>query len=752
MRNDYLVDGTSQLITNKSIIEDALSAINATSGAILRLTGSTFDNNLISISIVNGSYTSSSIYDNLFRCSSSLRSPSFRNQTEKQIVLDNVSDIKIGDNNQQPNHFSTCDYDIFSTTSQSRFFNNTFMASVACISASNNNALNGRILFAGDGGTPGNNYFSSAPDGILLYGQSANIYSNNFNSHNKSGLTSVYAKLGNSLKIINNTMTNVKRGIDCIQNNLNLIAIVNNAITTSTFIQSMGIRISDFKPFTTDLLIQENYINCYGSHGILTMNNGGGRILQNNVMLRGTMYGPSKGRFCFSGLNCEKQKLDCNNLEGQSLNYANYNTNSASFSFSPNEIISCNTLANTNRGLNFLADCSSAQIFGNDLNVHRNGIVVGAVINSNTITGGVIGNQTLPDGTHTPGNKYWGTDLHGSFYDAATLSINSDLTNSDFWVNSGIYEPLTNHFTGSNATPFNPIIQPNVGPITCPEICDHSHVIDQETMDSELEQLLIGIPTFANSDELIKWLMEKGLYEKIKENPDLLDSSVVLQNFADSTQYKNEGKFADVKLALEYIFDDKSGALTPSIIQSRINDAENKNDLINPNTLYEDNEKTLNSIALASVARNRSELTSAEIQTLMEIANKCPYIAGTAVYEARSLLLLTDRELYWEDDVQCNGSTSRLSGKKNESSTFYWHVFPNPTTSKFSIAYDLSSYSFVKLQLMSVEGKVLRTEDLNTGEFIKEIDLSDYSNGIYFIKAFNSENELIKTDKISVVK
>ena len=39
-----------------------------------------------------------------------------------------------------------------------------------------------------------------------------------------------------------------------------------------------------------------------------------------------------------------------------------------------------------------------------------------------------------------------------------------------------------------------------------------------------------------------------------------------------------------------------------------------------------------------------------------------------------------------------------------------------------------------------------------TGEFIKEIDLSDYSNGIYFIKAFNSENELIKTDKISVVK
>ena len=53
---------------------------------------------------------------------------------------------------------------------------------------------------------------------------------------------------------------------------------------------------------------------------------------------------------------------------------------------------------------------------------------------------------------------------------------------------------------------------------------------------------------------------------------------------------------------------------------------------------------------------------------------------------------------------------------------------------------------------MSVEGKVLRTEDLNTGEFIKEIDLSDYSNGIYFVKAFNSENELIKTDKISIMK
>jgi PKD repeat protein len=77
-------------------------------------------------------------------------------------------------------------------------------------------------------------------------------------------------------------------------------------------------------------------------------------------------------------------------------------------------------------------------------------------------------------------------------------------------------------------------------------------------------------------------------------------------------------------------------------------------------------------------------------------------------------------------------------------------VFPNPNNGNFTIRLSSNSNESVKMQIRSILGEVVFTDQELTvnGEFVKEIDLSNYAEGIYFLVLEN--NNKVLTQKIVI--
>jgi hypothetical protein len=74
-------------------------------------------------------------------------------------------------------------------------------------------------------------------------------------------------------------------------------------------------------------------------------------------------------------------------------------------------------------------------------------------------------------------------------------------------------------------------------------------------------------------------------------------------------------------------------------------------------------------------------------------------------------------------------------------------IYPNPTKGMITIAID-GINSSLDLQIVNIQGKVIRTEKLNNQypSYSQDIDLSTYSKGIYFVKLISKD--FIKVEKV----
>ena len=73
-------------------------------------------------------------------------------------------------------------------------------------------------------------------------------------------------------------------------------------------------------------------------------------------------------------------------------------------------------------------------------------------------------------------------------------------------------------------------------------------------------------------------------------------------------------------------------------------------------------------------------------------------------------------------------------------------IYPNPSNGVFNIENpDKEDYLF---ELINIEGKVIYKEQINASENIKQIDISNYSKGMYYIKINTKDNQY--TGKIIV--
>lgn len=79
------------------------------------------------------------------------------------------------------------------------------------------------------------------------------------------------------------------------------------------------------------------------------------------------------------------------------------------------------------------------------------------------------------------------------------------------------------------------------------------------------------------------------------------------------------------------------------------------------------------------------------------------------------------------------------------------HIYPNPTNSEFVVSLLLEKYETTKINILTPEGKLVKTKTLSGIDTYKEIfSINDFDSGIYFIQVL-SENG-ISVEKIIILK
>ena len=73
-------------------------------------------------------------------------------------------------------------------------------------------------------------------------------------------------------------------------------------------------------------------------------------------------------------------------------------------------------------------------------------------------------------------------------------------------------------------------------------------------------------------------------------------------------------------------------------------------------------------------------------------------------------------------------------------------VYPNPTNDIFNVSFVSEEIQSISIRVLNIVGEVIYEESLDqfVGEYTKQISLSDYSKGIYFLEINNDKGTINK--------
>ena len=198
-----------------------------------------------------------------------------------------------------------------------------------------------------------------------------------------------------------------------------------------------------------------------------------------------------------------------------------------------------------------------------------------------------------------------------------------------------------------------------------------------------------------------------------------------LQAFYDSTLQTSMGQ---LNLVQNLIPSDTTEAKTlVSVIQFRNH--------------FEENERIVYEIYLATWSRGIEEFTTTQYDALLTITFENPISGGPAVYTARVML-----DLDIDDFIPENGRHSQQV-VNSPSTKPIGNVYPNPTTGILNYRLILTDYSDIVIVLEDIYGRTIDKFKPFDKNGILRISISDHQQGIYTLKAYK-RNELINSQKI----
>jgi len=768
-------DGGSLQIINCEIY-DAINAIKATNfhsvNSIIDIDECKFERNHINIDLSNSNFATAffNMWGGRFNSLYDLKEPYKNQRTYCHINLNNVNSIDLSGMTPYLNTFENADYGILARNSSMHLIQAAFMNFLpGALNFQDVTAIKTFVDYSFDQGDP---YIELTKDitfdncyrGVRIINQSSIITNNTFTSTNKGiSIENGYRRLD---YIFNNTLTNTVFAISNLNQWFSNVRIEGNTIVSPNCnigglynCNDLGFEIrvvALLNNVTSNNTVINNEVTTHGS-GIWCLNSLNTLVKDNTVRLYGDIPTRNKVAYGIRLENCKSPEISCNWSGGVGSNRTNPGVlgskRSISLSFTKNALVSCNTTDFSLTGMEFWADCLPSTLTGNLMRNHRVGLQLGAVVGS-LITPGVLGHQSV-NNFKAPGNIFDG-DGSGNFGLASTYSIGSNAGAYDFQITNevGNYWPQVNLASLTpGTTPFAPT-SINSEPYECPDDCQRlAPRIPDEEIDLTLANEIATDSIVISNDPLIQWLIQRGLYEQLLNEPSLLNNNDILQAFYSDMDATNLARLAEIKYIMGFYGDlseEELADLPIDSIASIMLHAKELNGNFNAQSIYEENERIVNEIFLNSFGSERNQIDAEAAEQLYSIAIQCPFAGGPAVYRARGLYLVVNDSIYFDDEEACNSINYRISADMGIPDYFVF-AYPNPAQDILTFDYELIDFNDASVSIFDLTGRLILEKALNIDETQSKINLANLSSGIYFYRVIGDGQDL-KQEKIIIIK
>lgn len=493
---------------------------------------------------------------------------------------------------------------------------------------------------------------------------------------------------------------------------------------------------------------------------------------------------PSSGSVGIGLYDGRSNSLTCNQVLS-TIPHSNLNSFGMKVNISPENTISCNNFNASTTGVFFGGVCNNT-IFSVNL-MHNNW------------EGLLLNNVALIDDQVQRGNQW--TNVQSPF----GAVINSNPSNSKFFVHTppgSTFSPAVN--TGgwfilqSGGTPDN---------CTINQICNASIV--EPPVEASANDLLVAtdsLQTIVYSDES-RSMARQYLFEKMQS--DTLDTwtDSVFVTFYNETAMSPIGELNRVSTTLAHSLDfdlneyallsladsliklksdsihllDSLQLISPLLnykimresIISQMNNLRNVvrsiltskamqqgilrdsarliNSAIQPAEQPEQNQQIFNEI-VALYQEYGDSIIESNYNSLLSIAQQCPFAGGGVVYQARDFLRRVNDSLVYYDDAIClqsgvfrEATTSDLSYEEVN-----LKLIPNPAASTVDIILYPALEEYCRIAIINTMGEVVYSAMGDKNLKIKTVDISNFANGIYMVSI--RSGTVFKNEKLIVTR
>lgn len=168
---------------------------------------------------------------------------------------------------------------------------------------------------------------------------------------------------------------------------------------------------------------------------------------------------------------------------------------------------------------------------------------------------------------------------------------------------------------------------------------------------------------------------------------------------------------------------------------------------ISTDTIYEENQQSVNEIYLNMLLSDDWVLDSSDQQIVYEIASQCALIGGDAVYRARAILNLFNLSSFNDDSICTQALQQYGSEKIHDLYNIQVFIQPNPSSDIINILLDNSEAVIENIAIRDGTGKIINRIKNELNSNYLELSILELNSGIYFLE-FELTNGKILNKKI----
>lgn len=220
-------------------------------------------------------------------------------------------------------------------------------------------------------------------------------------------------------------------------------------------------------------------------------------------------------------------------------------------------------------------------------------------------------------------------------------------------------------------------------------------------------------------------VVQQHILSNIYKNPDIRDSSVVLDSFYISRELENVGKLREMNQKLD---------------EKLLDDAEALRNQVIPNNLFE---LAYREVLDLQLKYERGLFTQADSTDLHLWAESCFYVYGKAIPIAQSLYnLIYSTTIFFPED--CPEYLPRsVSFSEPNIESFDVVLYPNPNSSTLYAKANIQDVKISNCVIRAIDGKIVYSGSFH---FTRGLDLSNlgFNSGVYTVElSFEARDELI---------